>query len=222
MAVGANTPNDGQLPERIGVFGGTFDPIHMGHLVVAEEARVCCALDRVIFVPAKRPPHKPGEPHASACDRLEMVRLAVEDNSHFCVSAMELERPGPSFTVDTLRAIREGHPSSTLFFVMGADSLVHLKTWRDPRGIMQLARFIAVTRPDWDIDLAVLDRELPGLAANTELLTTVRLEISSTDLRERVSEGRPIRYQMPDRVEAYIREQGLYIRTSQRSSAKAG
>ncbi|NLG48628.1 MAG: nicotinate-nucleotide adenylyltransferase [Chloroflexi bacterium] len=222
MAVGANTPNNERSFERVGVFGGTFDPIHIGHLVVAEEARVSCALDRVIFIPAKKPPHKPGEPYASAGDRLEMVRLAIADNPYFCVSGMELERAGPSYTVDTLRAIREECLVRSLFFIMGADSLVHLKTWRDPHGIMQLARLIAVTRPDWDVDLAALDRELPGLAANTELLTTVRLEISSTDLRERVSEGRPIRYQVPDQVEAYIREHGLYIRTSQRSSAQAG
>lgn len=210
MAIGANTPNNERSFERVGVFGGTFDPIHIGHLVVAEEARVSCALDRVIFIPAKKPPHKPGEPYASARDRLEMVRLAIEDNPYFCVSGMELERAGPSFTVDTLRAIRESCPSSALFFVMGADSLAHLKTWRNPREILQLARIVAVTRPDWDVDLAALDGELPGLAAATELLTTVRLDISSTDLRERASEGRPIRYQVPDRVEAYIREYGLY------------
>ncbi len=210
MAIGSSTGHDGQSRLRIAIFGGTFDPIHIGHLVIAEEARVCLGLHRVIFVPARKPPHKVEEPNASAEERLEMVRLAIADNPYFCLSRVDLDREGPSFTVDTLRAMRADYPQAELFFLMGADSLIHLRTWHDPQGILRLARILAVSRPGFPLDLDALDARLPGLAAATDVLTTVRLDISSTDLRARVREGRPIRYQVPDAVEAFIRARGLY------------
>ncbi|NLG27620.1 MAG: nicotinate-nucleotide adenylyltransferase [Chloroflexi bacterium] len=196
---------------RIGVFGGTFDPIHIGHLVIAEEARVAYGLERVVFVPARISPHKLGVTPASGEDRCEMVRLAVHDNPAFDVSRVDLDRAGPSFTVDTLRSLHAEYGSATqLYFVMGADSLLAFKAWHKPKEILRLTRLIVVTRPGYALDLAALDRELPGIAAATGVLDSISLDISATDLRARVRQGRPIRYQVPCAVARYIAEHQLY------------
>lgn len=197
--------------KRIGVFGGTFDPIHIGHLVVAEEARVAFGLERVVFVPAHISPHKLDVAVASGEDRCEMVRLAVRDNPAFTVSRVELDRAGPSFTVDTLRSLHAEYGAETqLYFVMGADSLLAFKTWHKPKEILRLTRLIVVSRPSYALDLEALDRELPGIAAATDLIDSISLDISATDLRARVRQGRPIRYQVPCAVAQYITEHQLY------------
>jgi nicotinate-nucleotide adenylyltransferase len=190
---------------RIGVFGGTFDPIHIGHLVIAEEARVRLALAQVLFVPARVSPLKLPGTFFSAEDRLAMVELAIADNPGFAASRVDLDREGPSFTVDTLRRLREAcAPQDQLYFIMGADSVSMLHRWRQATEIIRLARIVAVSRPGFSLDLAALEPGLPGLAAATDLITAVHIGVSSTDLRRRLEEGRPIRYQVPAAVEAYI------------------
>jgi nicotinate-nucleotide adenylyltransferase len=196
---------------RIGVFGGTFDPVHLGHLVVAEEARAAFGLERVIWTPARISPHKLGVTPASGEDRYQMVRLAVQDNPAFEVSRVDLDREGPSYTVDTLRTIQaQQGPTAQLYFVMGADALTTLAAWHRPLEIMQLARLIVVSRPGVALNLTALARDLPGLERVTDVLDTVSLDISATELRARVKQGRPIRYQVPAAVERYIAEHGLY------------
>jgi len=199
------------VSHRVGVMGGTFDPIHHGHLVAAQEAASALALDRVIFIPVWQPPHKPEEPSASPADRLCMVRLAVEANPQFEVSTIEIDSPGPSYTVDTLRRLLERDPDLDLHFIVGMDSLSELPRWRDPAEILRLARIVALHRPRWEIvDLDELARLLPESAGRVSVVPMPELDISSTELRERAREGHPIRYLVPDPVAAYIEEHQLY------------
>jgi nicotinate-nucleotide adenylyltransferase len=194
---------------RLGLFGGTFDPIHLGHLILAESCREACDLDQVWFVVAGEPPHKPGE-RTSAADRLEMARIAVAGHPAFEVSDLETNRPGPHYSVETLEAIHRDHPGDELFFLIGADSLADLPSWRQPDRIAQLATIVVVNRAGIDtFDPA----HLPDLGPGTRPIRSVLVPptgISSHDLRRRVAEGRSIRYQLPRGVEAYIEAQGLY------------
>ncbi len=196
---------------RVGVLGGTFDPVHYGHLIIAEEALARLLLARVIFVPAKDPPHKLHQSHAPAGDRLRMLQLAIAGNPCFAVSAVDLARPGPSYTVDTLAILQEElGPEAELYFIMGLDSLANILTWHRPAGILARARLVVATRPGYSVDLQALERALPGVSARTQFLAAPEIGISSHDLQQRVREGLPIRYQVPESVEAYIVEHGLY------------
>lgn len=200
---------------RVGVLGGTFDPIHYGHLVIAEEARAALALDGVIFIPAGDPPHKQGEQIAAARDRLAMLELAIAANPYFSISLVDMDRPGPSYTVDTLRLLRaQWHESTEIFFIIGWDSLEEFPTWHDAAGILeQLAHLVAVHRPGYVEEPAFrdnLERRLPGITARLLAVPAPQLDISATDLRRRVVEGWPIKYQTPETVERYIYEHGLY------------
>lgn len=195
---------------RLGVFGGTFDPIHIGHLIIAEEVWAHLALDSVVFVPARVSPLKRAHHSTAAEDRLRMVELAVEGNPHFGVSRIDLDRQGPSFTVDTLQCFHTMYAGAELFFIMGADSLASFAGWYRPAEIMRLARLVAISRPGIQVDLAAIEADLPGVSAAIEVITTLQLGISSTDIRARVRQGLPIRYQVPASVEDYIRCRGLY------------
>lgn len=197
---------------RLGILGGTFDPVHVGHLGLAEAARTAFDLDRVLFVPAAVPPHKPEGAVASADDRLAMVRRAVEAAPHFAVSEVELERQGPSYTVDTLAELQQRHPGADVYFIAGADEVLALHTWRDPQRLVQMARFIAATRPGFDLSrLAELELRLGPAARGRFLpLNWVELGLSSTDLRRLLAEGRSVRYLVPDRALDYIEERRLY------------
>lgn len=196
---------------RIGILGGTFDPIHYGHLILAEEAWACLELERVLFVPAREPPHKLLHPGSPAADRLEMVRLSIASNPHFQVSEVELERPGPSYTVDTLALLHEMlGPQAELYFLMGLDSLANLPTWHNPAGIVALAHLAVARRPGYGVDLPHLEQVLPGITARVHFLDIPEIGIASHDLRRRVREGLPIRYQLPREVEEYIYARGLY------------
>lgn len=196
---------------KVGVLGGTFDPIHNGHLVAAEEARVALGLDRVLFAPAAQNPLK-GARASSAEDRAAMVVLAIADNPAFALSRVDLDRPGPSYTVDTLAVQRaEMAPQDELFFILGYDSLAELPRWHQPRRLLELAVLVGVTRPGWErLDVEALERALPGARERIRLLPIPYIGTSSTDLRRRVREGRPIRYQVPDAVERFVRQRGLY------------
>jgi nicotinate-nucleotide adenylyltransferase len=197
---------------RIGILGGTFDPIHYGHLVIAEECRHRLRLDQVLFVPASQPPHKRGRTISPAVHRLAMVELAIAGNPAFSLSRIELERTGPSYSVDTLAQLREEHGEGAgLFFIVGLDALPDLLTWHKPQRILQLATLAAVTRPGYEFDLSHIVRQIPEAAERIVYVPAPSLDLSSTELRRRVTAGLPIRYQVPDAVERYVREQGLYM-----------
>lgn len=196
--------------QRIGIMGGTFDPIHYGHLLMAEEARQAFALDQVVFVPNGRPAHKKAYLVSSSEDRFAMTLLATESNPYFTCSRIELDRPGPSYTIDTLRAYRALHPDlDALYFITGADAVLEILSWHEYDKLADECRFIAVTRPGF-----VLDRLEEMLDADflhqISFLSIPGLEISSTDLRRRVREGRSVKYLTPEAVEGYIEQNGLY------------
>ncbi len=196
--------------ERLGIIGGTFDPPHYGHLVLAENARVQLELDTVLFVPAARPPHKPEQPMTPAHHRTAMVEAAIADNPAFALSRVDLDRPGPHYTVDMLGILGEAYGGATLFFVMGGDSLAEFLSWRDPAGILAQAHLAVMKRPGWEADLASLEDELPDIRERLVWLDAPRLEISGTALRCRVREGLPIRYLVPPPIRRYVDECGLY------------
>lgn len=196
---------------RVGILGGTFDPIHYGHLILAEEARARLQLATVLFVPAREPPHKMQQPCSQAADRLRMVELAIAGNPAFEASEVELARPGPSYTVDTLAALQEAlGPEAELYFLMGLDSLANVLTWHRPADIVARTQLAVANRPGYKVDLGALEQALPGISARTHLLETPEIGIAAWDLRRRVGAGLPIRYQVPEAVEGYIRARGLY------------
>ena len=200
---------------RVGVLGGTFDPPHYGHLAAAEECRVALRLEVVLFMPAGQPPHKRGRPISPADDRVRMVELAIESNPHFELSRIDVDRIGPSYSVAALDQLhRELGPEAQLWFVMGADSLADILTWREPARLLRLARVAAVNRPGApDPAPERLESALPGARARIDVVEIPDLAISATDLRARVVAGRPIKYQLPEAVEQYVRERGLYRRS---------
>lgn len=196
---------------RIGVIGGTFDPIHYGHLAAAEEARVRVNLEKVLFVVALNPPHKLGEDVTPVEHRLAMVRLGIASNLHFQISRVDVDRPGPSYTVDTVSLLQEQWGSEAeLFFVMGLDSLVEVPTWHQPERLIELCRLVAVSRPGFEVDMEQLEDSVPGISSRVEIIDMPEVEISSSDLQRRVHEGLPIKYQVPEEVESYISKFRLY------------
>jgi len=195
--------------------GGTFDPIHYGHLVIAEEVRATLDLTEMVFVPAGQPPHKPGRAITAAEHRLAMLELAIASNPHFTISLIDLERAGPSYTVETLQLLHEQWGADTaIYFVIGWDSLEYLLTWHDPAGILeQLTYLVAVHRPghtEVPGYLEALEARLPGIKQCLLTVPAPQLDISATDLRQRVAEERPIKYQTPEAVEQYIVQHSLY------------
>jgi nicotinate-nucleotide adenylyltransferase len=196
------------MSRRIGVMGGTFDPIHHGHLVAAEEARWQFQLDQVVFVPTGRPWQKPVGV-SSAEDRYQMTVIATASNPAFTVSRLEVDHQGPTYTVDTLRRLKAGLAEGTrLFFITGADAVLQILTWKDPDQVLALAEFIAATRPDFDLDSLV--GQLPGAAGRVYRMDIPALAISSSDIRSRVARGAPVRYLVPEGVARYIHEHALY------------
>lgn len=198
---------------RLGIFGGTFDPVHFGHLVMAEQCREQCALDEVRFVPAGRPPHKPGVRISSAKDRINMLQFALAGYPEMTVSRREVDRDGPSYTVETLQSMVDEDRSRELFLLIGSDSLADLPTWREPRRILELAVVVAVNRGDLGQanveDLA--GRLGAGAHDRIRLVEMPPIGISASDIRERVRSGRSIRFLTRRPVEQYILAHGLYI-----------
>lgn len=196
------------MAARIGVMGGTFDPIHLGHLVAAEEVRTTFELSEVIFMPAGSPWMKEHRHLASPDHRREMTRLAIADNPAFSVSRLELDTPGPTHTVDTLRSLHDAGPTvgAELFFITGADALADLPEWAEPEQVLELATFVAVTRPGYDVAAAPHAQH-----ANVRILEIPALAISSSDIRDRVRHSRSIRYLVPESVRTYIEDEGLYL-----------
>jgi nicotinate-nucleotide adenylyltransferase len=195
--------------KRLGVMGGTFDPIHHGHLVTAEEARSQFSLDEVLFVPTGRPWMKAHDNVSPAEHRYLMTVIATASNPRFNVSRIEVDREGPTYAVDTLRQLQDEQGAGTeLFFITGADAMLEILHWKEPEDLFELAHFIAATRPGYD--LARFEAEEPSRHQNVSVMNIPALAISSTDIRERVREGRPIRYLVPEGVENYIEKAGLY------------
>ncbi len=197
---------------RIGLFGGTFDPPHLGHLVLAEWARVRLRLDRVVFVPAGTPPHKRGRRLTDAALRLAMTRLAVRGNPAFTVSDLEARRAGPSFTVDTLRHFHARQPGARFYLLMGADSLADFPIWHEPGEIIRLATLVVAARPGPAGPARGTGRPLAPARARGRvvLLDNPLVGISSSALRGRARAGRSLRYLVPDAVAAYVARHGLY------------
>ena len=196
---------------NLGILGGTFDPIHIGHLVVAEEARIKLGLSEVLFVPAGQPWLKQDRHITLAAHRVEMVRRAIADNPYFKLNTLEVDRPGPSYTVDTLRSLQDQLSSeSSLFFILGRDTLAELPLWKEPRKVIQLCRLVVPPRLG-SRDLRHLEETIPGLLERVIQLDMPVIGISSSEIRQRIARGLSIRYLVPPAVEQYVTEQRIYL-----------
>ena len=198
-------------PRRIGIFGGTFDPVHIGHLILAEEAWFQLGLDRVYLVPAGDPPHKQGQRLSPVEQRLHMAELATADSDYIRVSRIDADRPPPHYTSHMVRLIRQRAGNALdLYFLMGLDSLRDLHTWHEAAWLVENCKLVALSRHDVILDWPRLERELPGIRERVIILDMPELEIASHTIRDRVRCRQPIRYQVPRAVEQYIREERLY------------
>lgn len=193
---------------RIGIFGGTFDPIHIGHLILAEACREACSLDIVQFVVAGEPPHK-GKPRTTSRHRLEMVELAIAGNNAFEASEIELSRPGPHYSYETLELIAAQRPGDELFFLIGADSLADLPGWRRPESICELASLVVVNRPGIRPE-TISDYQPPEGAKPFYQVTMPDVGIASRKIRQKVADDQSVRYLVPRAVEMYLTQHGLY------------
>ena len=202
-----------QCLRKIGILGGTFNPVHCGHLIIAESVRESFSLDKILFIPSGQPPHKPDSEVIDAECRMEMVRLAIHSNPCFEASRAEVDRKGYSYTVDTLRLLRKEYGEETgLYFIIGADIIPELEAWREFQNIFRICEFIAVLRPGhgwktFDKEIEHLKREY-GLKINMTKAPLV--DISSSDIREKLRTGKSIKYLVPENVEKYIETEGLY------------
>lgn len=192
--------------KRLGVFGGTFNPIHTGHLIIAQDIRERFELEKLVFIPASTPPHKDNHFIISPQHRFRMISLAIESNPHFEVSEVEISRGGRSYTVDTLATLRGLHPElARLIFIMGLDQALEIQTWKDADRLFSLAEILVVSRPGFDISALSLD-----IRKKVQFLVGRSIDISSTEIRTRVRAGESIAYLVPKEVERYIYEKGLY------------
>jgi len=199
---------------NVGLMGGTFDPIHMGHLVTAEEARQQFDLDYVVFVPTGTPPHKETGKISLPEHRYLMTSLAVMSNPYFFVSTVEINSEGPTYTIDTVRHFSCGEREGPgVFFITGADAILDIFTWKEYEKLLSLCTFIAVSRPGYSLDRFwdILDRNCPGMKHKVHLLEIPALAVSSTYIRERVTLGKTIKYLTPEPVEQFIKKHGLYL-----------
>lgn len=203
--------SDARRTYRLGVMGGTFDPIHNGHLVTAEQAFDDLSLDLVVFMPAGRPAFKQDQRVTSGEERFAMTLLATADNPHFVASRFEIDRAGVTYTADTLRLLRELYPDNVEFyFITGADAITDIVSWRDAADIARLAHLVAATRPGYDLDRAWDAIAASGLDFDVTYLSVPALAISSSHLRDRVAAGQSLRYLTPDAVTGYLHKHGLY------------
>lgn len=200
--------------KKIGIMGGTFNPIHNGHLILGQTAFEQFGLDEVLFLPNKKPYYKKMNSAVTDSQRCDMVRLAIRDNDAFTFSDIEIEREGSTFTIDTLRILTEENPDCEYYFIMGADSLFHFDSWREPEEITKLAVLLVATRESmasFDIDSQIEYLQNEYEDAHIECLFSPSLEISSSQLRKRCRDGKSIRYLVPDSVASYIKENQLYL-----------
>jgi nicotinate-nucleotide adenylyltransferase len=199
------------MPERIGIFGGTFDPPHLGHLILASEAHAQLKLARLLWVLTPIPPHKLNQPISSLDHRLAMVKLALKGESAFELSMIEVERSGPHYTLDTIRVFSSRYPNADLILLLGGDSLRDLPTWHRPADLVAACRQIGVMRrPGDSIDMASLEKKIPGLNSKVKFVEAPLLEIASSEIRRRAARGLPFRYYLLPAVYQYIRKHKLY------------
>lgn len=191
---------------NIGIFGGTFDPPHLGHLIVAETVQERLALEMILFMPAHSPPHKEGEPVASTMHRLNMLQLAVAANSHFRVSDVEIRRGGKSYTIDTLRSLRGLYPGDTLFLIVGSDNLRIFPAWKEPEEVLKSSRVVVIDRPG--LVRNAIENEF---VERVQFVQVPTIEVSATDIRGRIRDGKTIRYMVSEPVRAYIEDNKLYV-----------
>ncbi|MFB0559465.1 MAG: nicotinate-nucleotide adenylyltransferase [Dehalococcoidales bacterium] len=198
---------------NIGVIGGTFDPIHNGHLVVAEEVRTKLDLAEVLFVPAGQPWLKPAVPVSAAEHRVQMVRLAIADKPYFRLSTTEIERAGPTYTVDTIAELQgQLGAGYELFFILGWDSLAELPKWKEPSRLIKMCRLVAVPRPGYPApDLKFMEPKVPGLSQRVILMDKPEIDISAFSIRNQIAQGLSIHHLVPEPVEGYIKQHKLYI-----------
>lgn len=198
--------------KRIGLFGGTFDPPHLGHLILASEAQDQLELTRLLWTLTPEPPHKQDHPVTSVEHRLAMVNLAIEDNPFFELSRVELDRPGPHYTLDTVKIVAEQNPDAEVVPIIGGDSLHDLPTWHRPKELLYACHWVGVMRrPGESANLEELERELPGISSKVHYVDAPLLEIASREIRNRVATGRPFRYYLPPPVYEYIEQHHLYL-----------
>ena len=194
----------------LGVLGGTFDPPHLGHLVIAQRAFLQLRLTGVLFAPTRQPPHKLTSDITPIEHRLAMVRLAIAAHPEFSISTIDVDRAGPTYTVDTMHLLQKQFPDAELYFIMGMDSLASLLTWHAPKQLIECCRLAVFDRPGFSVDLAALEAQLPGLRERTVLLRAPTVDLAASDLQRRVRAGESIAHLVPDDVAAYIAEHGLY------------
>ena len=205
------TMSDKLLHERVGLFGGTFDPPHLGHLILASEAKSQLELTRVLWTVTPDPPHKQDQSITALEHRLAMVRLAIQGNPAFELSDVELNRPGPHYTIDTMKLLAQQNPAAEIVPIIGGDSLNDLPTWHQPKEILYAAHWVGVMRrPGEETNLDALERELPGIRSKIHYVDAPLLEIASREIRERAARGRPYRYYLPGAVYEYIKGHHLY------------
>lgn len=198
------------MTQCLALLGGTFDPIHSGHLAIAEDVRVALHADRVVFIPAAQQPFKAGQRVTSAEARLAMVRLAIADNPAFAVADYEVRRGGVSYTVDTVATFRAEYPEAELYFIVGADAALDLPRWREIDRLLTLCRFVIVQRPGFMLDLDQLRRDLATTEDRVRTIAGPAFDISATELRNRLHNGLPVRYHLPPAVWQYIQRHNLY------------
>ena len=195
--------------KKIGIMGGTFDPIHVGHLMIAEAVWDEYKLEKVLFIPSANPPHK-HDVMTSARHRFNMTLLATCSNPHFEVSSIEMDRTGPSYTIDTIKALKKIYGDDTdFYFIIGADCIHELPSWHKIDELLKICKFIATKRPTYKLDLSIIAKEFSDY--NIQLLETPELEISSTDIRQRIKKGYSIQYITTEQVQQYIRKEELYL-----------
>jgi nicotinate-nucleotide adenylyltransferase len=195
----------------LGLFGGTFDPPHVGHLILSAEADSQLGLDRLLWVLTPDPPHKQGQKITPLEHRLAMVQLAISDNPRFELSTVEIDRSGPQYALDTLKITAAHNPSADLVYIMGGDSLVDLPAWFRPTDFVAALKYIGVLRrPGDSIDLPDLEKIIPGISSKVRYLKAPLLDIAAHEIRQRIADGRPFRYYLPDTVYDYILENNLY------------
>ena len=197
--------------EQIGLFGGTFDPPHLGHLILASEAYSQLGLNRLLWVLTPDPPHKQDQSITSITHRLAMVKLAIDGNPHFELSRVELDRPGPHYTLDTIDLIADNFPEADITPIIGSDSLRDLPTWNRPNELLQACHWVGVMRrPGEQENLEVLENDLPGISSKVHYVDAPLLEIASREIRSRVADGKPFQYYLHPAVYEYILENHLY------------
>jgi nicotinate-nucleotide adenylyltransferase len=197
---------------RLGIFGGTFDPIHHGHLIVADELRFRLGLDRVLFLPAGRPPHKTDQDITANVHRVNMLQTAIAGDPYFDISFVDIERDGLSYTADSMREHKKRYPEAEITFLMGQDSFRDLPYWHRPGELAQLVKLAVALRPGIVVDTENIVHRVPEIEGRFEIVNVPLIQIAASEIRRRVRENEPIRYQVPPSIDTYIRQHGLYLK----------